>query len=116
MCYEHGGMIDDGTLFRLSPENFRWIGGDDQSGIWLKEQAKKLGLKVWIKSATDQLHNVGVQGPKSREILREIVLDGADAADAGRTRLVSLHHRPHRRFWGHPDRRLAHGLHRRTRL
>ncbi len=73
MCYEHGGMVDDGTLFRLGPENFRWIGGDDQSGIWLKEQAKKLGLKVWIKSATDQLHNVGVQGPKSREILEKIV-------------------------------------------
>ncbi|MCB1882884.1 MAG: aminomethyltransferase family protein [Geminicoccaceae bacterium] len=73
MCYEHGGMIDDGTLFRMGPDNFRWIGGDDVSGLWLKEQAKKQGLKVWIKTATDQLHNVAVQGPKSREILKEIV-------------------------------------------
>ena len=27
MCYEHGGMIDDGTLFRLGRDQFRWIGG-----------------------------------------------------------------------------------------
>jgi aminomethyltransferase len=73
MCYEHGGMIDDGTLFRLGKDNFRWIGGDDYGGIWLKEQAGKLGLKVWVKSATDQIHNIAVQGPKSRAILKEIV-------------------------------------------
>ena len=29
MCYEHGGMVDDGTLFRLGKDNFRWIGGSD---------------------------------------------------------------------------------------
>ena len=73
MCYEHGGMIDDGTLFRLGDNNFRWIGGDDYSGIWLREQAEKLGLKAWVRSSTDQLHNVAVQGPKSREILRQVV-------------------------------------------
>ena len=73
MCHEHGGMIDDGTLFRLGPDNFRWIGGDDYGGIWLREQAEKLGLKVWVKSATDQIHNVAVQGPRSRDILKEFV-------------------------------------------
>lgn len=73
MCYEHGGMIDDGTLFRLGDNNFRWIGGVDYSGIWLRELAEKLGLKAWVRSSTDQLHNVAVQGPKSRDILREVV-------------------------------------------
>ena len=73
MCYEHGGMIDDGTLFRLGENNFRWIGGDDYSGIWLRELAEKLGLKAWVRSSTDQLHNVAVQGPKSREILRQAI-------------------------------------------
>ncbi len=73
MCYPHGGMMDDGTLLRLGPDNFRWIGGDDYGGIWLREQAQKLGLKVWVKSSTDQIHNIAVQGPKSREILKEVV-------------------------------------------
>jgi len=29
-------------------------------------------LKVWVKSSTDQLHNLAVQGPLSREILAEV--------------------------------------------
>ena len=73
MCYEHGGVIDDGTLFRLGENNFRWIGGDDFSGIWLRQLAEQHGLKAWVRSSTDQLHNVAVQGPKSRDILREVI-------------------------------------------
>ncbi|MFC3180775.1 DUF1989 domain-containing protein [Cypionkella sinensis] len=73
MCYEHGGMIDDGTLFRLGKDQFRWIGGDDYSGIWLREQAEKLGLKVMVRSSTDQLHNLAVQGPNSREIMKRMI-------------------------------------------
>ena len=73
MLYPHGGMMDDGTLLRLCQDNFRWIGGDDYGGIWMREQAEKLGLKVRVKSSTDQIHNIAVQGPKSREILKEVV-------------------------------------------
>jgi len=73
MCYETGGMIDDGTLMRLGADNFRWIGGDDYGGIWLREQAEKRGLRVWIKSSTDQLQNIAVQGPNSRDILKQLV-------------------------------------------
>ncbi|MGI9301817.1 MAG: DUF1989 domain-containing protein [Gammaproteobacteria bacterium] len=73
MCYDTGGMIDDGTVFRLGADNFRWIGGDDYSGLWLRQQAEELGLRVWVKSSTDQLHNVAVQGPSSRDILKEVI-------------------------------------------
>lgn len=73
MCYEHGGIIDDGTLFRLGKDNFRWIGGDDYGGVWMREVAEKLGLKVLIRTSTDQLHNVAVQGPESRALLEKIV-------------------------------------------
>ncbi len=80
MCYEHGGMIDDGTLFKLGDNNFRWIGGDDQSGIWLREQAEKMGYHAWVRSSTDQMHNIAVQGPKSREILKDIIWTSAKQA------------------------------------
>ena len=73
MCYPHGGMIDDGTVFRLGQDNFRWVGGDDYSGIWLREQAEKLGLRVLVRSSTDQLHNLAVQGPESRELLKKVI-------------------------------------------
>jgi aminomethyltransferase len=73
MCYENGCMLDDGTLFKFGQDNFRWIGGDEYSGEWLKEQAKKKNYKVWIKSATDHIHNIAVQGPNSRKILEKFV-------------------------------------------
>lgn len=73
MCYDTGTMIDDGTVFRLGQDNFRWIGGCDYGGEWLREQAGKMGLDVWIKSSTDQLHNLSVQGPLSRDILKKII-------------------------------------------
>jgi aminomethyltransferase len=73
MCFDTGGMIDDGTIFRLGPQNFRWICSDDFCGVWLRELAQKNGLKVWVKSSTDQLHNAAIQGPKSREILNQVL-------------------------------------------
>jgi aminomethyltransferase len=73
MCYDHGGMIDDGTAFRLGRDQFRWIGGDDYGGVWIREQAEKLGLNAMVRSSTDQLHNLAVQGPNSREIIRRMI-------------------------------------------
>jgi aminomethyltransferase len=73
MCFEHGGMVDDGTVYRLAKDNFRWIGGADYGGVWLRELAEKLELKVQVRSSTDQMHNVAVQGPESRDLLRKIV-------------------------------------------
>ncbi|MEL6523982.1 MAG: DUF1989 domain-containing protein, partial [Pseudomonadota bacterium] len=72
MCYEHGGMIDDGTVYRLGDMNFRWVGGTDTSGLWLREQAAKHGLNAWVRSSTDQLHNIAVQGRHSKAILSDL--------------------------------------------
>jgi len=73
MCYEHGGMIDDGTVFRLGDNNFRWVGGNDFSGVWLREQAEKMGIDVWVRNSTDHLCNIAIQGPRSRDILERII-------------------------------------------
>ena len=73
LCYEHGGMIDDATVMRLGPNNFRVIAGDDFTGLWLRQKAEEWGLKVWVKSSTDQLHNLAVQGPKSRDLLAGVI-------------------------------------------
>ena len=71
LCNETGGMIDDATVFRLGDDNFRFVGGDPYDGVWLKEQAE--GLRAWVKPSTDQLHNLAVQGPRSREILAGLI-------------------------------------------
>jgi len=74
MCYEHGGMFDDGTILKLGQNNFRWIGGDEFGGDWLQEQAKAQHLtNVRIVPSTDQIHNIAVQGPDSRAVLKDII-------------------------------------------
>ena len=73
MCYDNGCMVDDGTLFRLDDNNFRWIGGSDDGGKLLRKIADDQGLDARVKSSTDQLHNVAIQGPKSRETLTKII-------------------------------------------
>ncbi len=81
MCNVSGGMIDDGTIFRLARDNFRWIGGSDYSGLWLREQAQAQQFKVWVKDSTDQLANLQVQGPKSRDVLQKVIWTRPDQAN-----------------------------------
>ena len=76
MCYEHGGMIDDGTVFRLGDNNFRWVCGTDVSGDWLREQASLNNFQAWVRDSTDQLCNLAVQGPRSRELLSALFWTG----------------------------------------
>jgi aminomethyltransferase len=73
LCNETGGMIDDATVFRLGQDNFRFVGGDEYDGVWMTDVAEREGLRAWIKPSTDQLHNLAVQGPLSREALESFV-------------------------------------------
>jgi aminomethyltransferase len=73
LCNETGGMIDDATVFRLGENNFRFVGGDEYDGVWLREIADRNSMRAWVKPSTDQLHNLAVQGPNSREVLKQIV-------------------------------------------
>jgi len=97
LCYPNGTMIDDGTLFRLGRDNFRWISSTDYCGDWLREQASENGFNVIVKTATDQLHNLSIQGPRSREILEPIVWTRPDqptVSELGLMRfaIARLHH------------------------
>ena len=73
VCHAHGGMMDDGTVFRLGRDVFRFVCGEDTTGLWLREQAAAGGFDVHIRDTTDALHNLAVQGPKSRELLNKIL-------------------------------------------
>ncbi len=77
IVYPHGGMLDDATIFRLGQNNFRFVCGDPYCGIWLRDLAAKRGLRAWVRTSTDQLHNLGVQGPRSRELLRNLIVTPA---------------------------------------
>lgn len=69
LCWEHGGMADDGTVARLGDMNFRWICGSDASAEHLRDTARAHGLDAWVRTSSDQLCNLALQGPLSRAIL-----------------------------------------------
>lgn len=73
MCAEDGGMLDDGTVFRFGPKRYRWVGYTDDDGPWLQRHADRLGLDVTIEAVTGRVHNLAVQGPASREVMRSVV-------------------------------------------
>jgi len=73
MCDESGSVIDDGTLFRLTDDAFRWCCGSDDSAEQLKKLAQESGMNVWIKSLFSSMPNLAVQGPKSRDLFKELV-------------------------------------------
>jgi aminomethyltransferase len=73
ICLETGGMIDDGTIFRMGEQAFRWCCGAEYTGIWMREKAQEKGFKVSIRNASAQLDNLAVQGPNSRELLSKLI-------------------------------------------
>ncbi|KIC21122.1 DUF1989 domain-containing protein [Leisingera sp. ANG-Vp] len=72
MCDEGGTVIDDGTLFRLAPDLFRWCCGSEESGRVLETLAQEMGLQVRIHDMRGAMPNLAIQGPKSRDLLRKI--------------------------------------------
>ncbi|SLN69882.1 Aminomethyltransferase [Roseovarius albus] len=72
MCDETGTVIDDGTLFRLANDLFRWCCGSEESGRTLLSLAEEHGLQVRIHDMRNALPNLALQGPKSRDVLRKI--------------------------------------------
>ncbi|WP_299049117.1 aminomethyltransferase family protein [uncultured Tateyamaria sp.] len=73
LCDQRGSVLDDGTLFRLEDTAFRWCCGSDNSALHLREQATARGLNARIMSHGAKMQNLALQGPRSRDILRQIV-------------------------------------------
>ncbi len=73
ICDERGSVLDDGTLFRLETTAFRWCCSSDDCALHLREQAEQAGLDARILSLGQRLPNLAIQGPASRDILREVV-------------------------------------------
>jgi len=75
-CDEHGKIVDDGTIHRLSEREFRWTAADPQYR-WLSLNAA--GLDVEIEDVSDAVAALALQGPLSRAVLEAAT--GEDFAD-----------------------------------
>ncbi len=65
-CDEHGKVIDDGTVHRVSETEIRWTAADPQYR-WLTMNAA--GLDVQVEDVTEALGALALQGPYSRAVL-----------------------------------------------
>src|SRR3954470_2616400 len=68
-CDEHGKVIDDGTVSRLSEQRFRWTAAD-ASLRWFRQNAA--GMQVQIDDVSEEIAAVALQGPTSARLLRAV--------------------------------------------
>lgn len=83
MCNENGFLFDDGVVVRLSQNSFlchTTSGGSDRVHAWMEEwlQTEWWDFKVFTANVTEQYAQIGVVGPKARQVLE--TLGGMDVS------------------------------------
>jgi aminomethyltransferase len=71
MCNSDGNMIDDGTVWRLGPDELVYISGDEADFEWLESNAKP--YDVQLSNLTSDWTTLAVQGPASRKVLEPML-------------------------------------------
>ncbi|NDV00223.1 aminomethyltransferase family protein [Pseudoroseicyclus tamaricis] len=71
-CDDDGKLLDDGTLFRLGPEEFR-LCCQERHLPWLLDSA--IGFDVAVEEVTEEIAALSLQGPCSASVLRAAGFD-----------------------------------------
>jgi aminomethyltransferase len=74
-CNDAGHVIDDGTVFRLGPEEFRLCTAERQLD-WLLDSA--IGFDVEIAEVTETIAALSLQGPTACAVLKALGLAGVE--------------------------------------
>ena len=73
LCDEDGNLLDDGTVLPLRSRALPMGRLHRRGRAWFRQHADRLGLEVSLRNSTDELHNIAVQGPASRDIVTSVV-------------------------------------------
>src|SRR5210317_1524859 len=68
-CDDYGKVLDDGTLFRLDDTHYR-VAAAEPTYSWLVRQSRR--FDVSIEDSTTRFGTLSLQGPTSRDILRNV--------------------------------------------
>lgn len=90
-CNEAGKVLDDGTLARLSDDTFRLTAAEPNLR-WLHDNAA--GLDVTIEDVSETTAALALQGPASREILRNVADADIDGLRFFRVTSGGIHNIP----------------------
>ncbi|MER8440775.1 aminomethyltransferase family protein [Mesorhizobium sp. M1312] len=86
-CDDEGFVLDDGTLFRLSPARFR-LCSQERHLPWLLDSA--IGFDVAVDEETEAVAGLALQGPTAFAVLRDAGFAGVE-----RLRVFDLAEFPH---------------------
>ena len=80
MCKTEGIVFDDGVTTRLGKNHFLMTtttGGAARVLAWLEEwlQTEWTDMKVYCTSVTEHISTIALVGPKSRQLLQELITD-----------------------------------------
>lgn len=75
-CDDHGKVVDDGTVSRLDENHYR-VTAAEPSLSWFDRLRR--GYDVTIEDSSAKIGTLSLQGPNSREILRQIADTDMDA-------------------------------------
>jgi len=75
-CDDHGKVLDDGTVFRLDDTYFR-VSAAEPTLSWLMRQSRL--FDVTIEDSSDRIGTLSLQGPTSRDILKNVCDADLDA-------------------------------------
>jgi aminomethyltransferase len=68
-CDDYGKVLDDGTVFRLDDTHYR-VAAAEPTYSWLVRQSRR--FDVSIEDSTTRFGTLSLQGPTSRDILRNV--------------------------------------------
>jgi aminomethyltransferase len=68
-CDEHGRVLDDGTVSKLSAETYRWTAAEPNLR-WLRQHSA--GLDVSVEDISEEIAALAIQGPTSAALLRNV--------------------------------------------
>ena len=71
MCNEDGMMVDDGTVWRLAPDEFLYISGDEADLQWVQAGAES--YDVQLSNLTSDWTTLAIQGPASRKVVETVL-------------------------------------------
>ncbi len=75
-CDHQGKLLDDGTVSRFDENQFR-VTAAEPSLAWFHRNAR--GFDVTMEESTDKIAALSIQGPKSRDILKQVTDADLDA-------------------------------------
>ncbi|MHA1152477.1 MAG: aminomethyltransferase family protein [Alphaproteobacteria bacterium] len=75
-CDDAGKVLDDGTVFRFGPEEFR-VCAQERHLNWFLDSA--LGFEVNVADVSEDIAAIALQGPQSFSVLQTLGMTGCEA-------------------------------------